>query len=71
MNVYESTLDFRFSFKEKMIDDEFMRIYVSSDYPIIHVAFTAGQAQYLGQTDVYSKIHTTIKHRVFYWSNFF
>jgi len=64
VNVYESTLDFRFSFKEKMVDDEFMRLYVSTDYPIIHAAITTGRAQYLGHTDVYSKIHTTLKHRV-------
>lgn len=64
LNIYEASLAFRFSFREKVIDDEFMRLYLSSDYPIVRLAFTAGQAQYLNHTDHYTKIHTTLKHNI-------
>ncbi|MCU4165356.1 DUF5686 family protein [Carboxylicivirga caseinilyticus] len=65
VNAYEATIDFRFSFKEKVIDDEFMRLYLSTDYPILHLALTTGQAEYAGQVSRYQKIHTTIKHGIY------
>jgi len=64
LDIYEATVDFRFSFKEKVIDDDFMRLYVSTDYPIFNVSFTAGQAAFDSETLNYTKAHATIKHRV-------
>ncbi|MCU4156739.1 carboxypeptidase-like regulatory domain-containing protein [Carboxylicivirga sp. A043] len=64
IDVYEATLDFRFSFQEKIIDDEFMRLYVSSDYPIVNLAFTAGRATFNNESLDYTKLHATIKHRI-------
>nr|WP_319398085.1 DUF5686 family protein [uncultured Carboxylicivirga sp.] len=71
LDVYEGTLDLRFSFKEKVIDDEFMRLYLTTDYPIIHLALTGGRVQYADQTNNYAKIHATIKHNVYIGQTFF
>lgn len=64
ISVYEATVDFRFSYREKLIDDEFMRIYLTSDYPILHLGFVAGQAHYLNHVDHYTKIHASLKHNI-------
>ncbi|WP_430816439.1 DUF5686 family protein [Carboxylicivirga sp. RSCT41] len=64
IGVYEATLDFRFSFQEKIIDDEFMRLYVSTDYPIVNLAFTAGRAEFNNVSHDYTKLHATVKHRI-------
>jgi hypothetical protein len=64
ISVYEAGLDMRFSFKEKIIDDEFMRLYLSTDYPIIHFSAIAGRATFENQEHNYYKLHSTIKHRV-------
>ncbi len=64
IDAYEATLGFRFSFKEKVVDDDFMRLYISTDYPIINLSFTAGQAQFANKTHNYGKVHATIKHKI-------
>jgi len=64
INVYEATFDVRFSFKEKVLDDDFMRLYVSTEYPIFNFAFTAGRAEFANQALNYTKVHGTIKHRI-------
>lgn len=62
----ELSLDFRFSWKEKVVDDEFMRLYVSSDYPIIHFNVGGGRVEWAGKDEYYTKIHSTLKHNVFF-----
>jgi hypothetical protein len=64
VSAFDLTLDTRFSWKEKMIDDKFLRIYMATDYPIIHIALGGGQVYYSGKQNYYGKIFTTIQQ---YW----
>ena len=64
VSAFDLTLDTRFSWKEKMIDDKFLRIYMATDYPIIHIALGGGQVFYSGKQNYYGKIFTTIQQ---YW----
>ncbi len=61
---YEAALDIRLSWREKILDDEFMRLYLTSDYPILHFTVAAGQVAFAGQEENYTKLHATIKHKV-------
>ena len=64
VSAFDVTLDTRFSWKEKMIDDKFLRIYMATDYPIIHFAVGGGQVYYSGKQNYYGKIFTTISQYV-------
>lgn len=60
----EAALDIRLSWREKVLDDEFMRLYLTSDYPILHFTVGAGRVSFADQEENYAKLHATIKHRV-------
>jgi hypothetical protein len=65
---YVSAIDFnidtRLSWKEKLIDDKFMRMYLSTDYPIIHISVGGGQVYYFGKQNYYGHIFTTVQQIV-------
>lgn len=58
----EFAFDTRFSFNEKYIDDGMQRIYMSTDYPIIHITFAVGNTRVDDIERQYARIHSTIKH---------
>ncbi|MCU4177331.1 DUF5686 family protein [Carboxylicivirga sp. N1Y90] len=64
INAFEAALDFRFSFKEKIVDDEFMRLYLNTSYPIFHFTLTGGRVEYANVQDYYTKAHATVKHSI-------
>lgn len=59
-SALEFNVDTRFSWHEKVIDDKFLRLYVSTDYPIIHVAFGGGKLFYSGKESYYGHIFSVI-----------
>lgn len=62
----ELTFDTRFSFNEKYIDDGMQRIYMSTDYPIIHFTVAVGNTRVDNIEKQYSRIHATIKHMAYF-----
>lgn len=64
VNAFEAALDFRFSFREKYVDDEFMRLYLNTSYPIFHLTLTGGRVEFSNERNYYTKLHTTVKHTV-------
>lgn len=61
----ELLIDTRLSFKEKYIEDGTMRMYMSTDYPILHFTLAGGHTQAGSKSNLYARFHTTVKHRVF------
>ena len=43
VSAFDVMVDTRFSWLEKVIDDKFLRVYMNTDYPIIHVALGGGK----------------------------
>ncbi len=64
VSAVDFNVDTRFSWNEKLIDDEFLRIYMQTDYPIIHVSLGGGQVFYSGKQNYYGKIFSTIEQYV-------
>ncbi|MFT3738570.1 MAG: DUF5686 family protein [Breznakibacter sp.] len=59
-------IDFRWSWKEKYIDNGFLRFYYSSAYrPIIHLTLGGGQTWVNDQTHPYARVHASYKHNVY------
>lgn len=58
----EVALDTRFSFNEKYIDDGMQRVYMSTDYPIVHFTVAGGHVKADDNEAFYGRIHSTIKH---------
>ncbi len=61
----EASLDIRYSFKEKFLDDGLLRLYISTDYPILHFTVGAGKTEAGGHKSNYTRLHTTIKHQCY------
>ncbi len=61
---YEFNIDNRFSWREKLIDDQFQRLYLSTPYPVFHLTLGLGQYNLLGQSHEYSRIYATVKQNV-------
>lgn len=61
VSAVELNLDTRFSWQEKVIDDQFLRIYMATDYPIIHFSVAGGKVFYSGKENYYGRIFTTIE----------
>jgi len=57
-------IDTRFSWKEKVIDDKFLRVYMNTNYPIIHLALGGGKVFYSGKENYYGRIFSTIEQYV-------
>jgi hypothetical protein len=64
VSALDFNIDTRFSREEKLIDDKFLRIYMQTDYPIVHVSFGGGKVFYSGKANYYGKIYSTIKQYV-------
>jgi hypothetical protein len=54
-------VDTRFSWKEKVIDDKFLRVYMNTDYPIIHFSLGGGKVFYAGKSNYYGHVFSTIE----------
>lgn len=52
----EILLDTRFSKEEKVIDKGFLRIYVGTEYPIVHFVVGGGKTFYNGQSNFYGRV---------------
>jgi hypothetical protein len=61
VSAYEVSVDTRFSWQEKVIDDKFLRVYMATDYPIIHIALGGGQVFYSGKENFYGRIFSTVE----------
>jgi len=61
VSALDVMVDTRFSWQEKVIDDKFLRVYMNTDYPIIHVALGGGKVFYSGKENYYGKVLTTIE----------
>ncbi|MFY9152486.1 MAG: DUF5686 family protein [Prolixibacteraceae bacterium] len=55
------SIDTRFSWMEKVIDDKFLRVYMATDYPVIHIAVGGGQVFYSGKSNYYGHVFSTIE----------
>ena len=64
VSAIDFNVDTRFSWQEKLIDDKFLRIYMQTLYPIIHVSFGGGQVFYSGKENFYGKVFSTIEQYV-------
>ncbi|MBP5419487.1 MAG: carboxypeptidase-like regulatory domain-containing protein [Bacteroidales bacterium] len=63
---FEVSLDTRYSYKEKFIDAGVQRIYMSTDYPVVHFVVAAGRTNVGNEEGNYARVHTTLKHDVFF-----
>ena len=61
VSALDLMLDTRFSWQEKVIDDKFLRVYMATDYPIIHFAVGGGKVFYSGKENYYGKFLATIE----------
>lgn len=61
VSAFDLMVDTRFSWKEKVIDDKFLRVYMNTDYPIIHIAMGGGKVFYSGKENYYGKVFTTVE----------
>ncbi len=61
----ELSLDFRFSFREKFIDDGMQRMYMSTDFPIFHLTVAGGRTEVGEKNSSYARLHSTLKHRFY------
>lgn len=64
VSAVDVSLDTRFSWQEKVIDDKFLRVYMATDYPIIHFMLGGGKVFYSGRENYYGKIFSTIEQYV-------
>jgi hypothetical protein len=60
VSAIDVNFDTRISWKEKLIDDKFLRIYLLTNYPIIHITVGGGKAFYSGKENYYGHVFTTI-----------
>lgn len=58
----EVTLDFRFSWREKFMDDGLQRMYLTTYHPILHFTVGAGRTEAGSKSSTYARLHTTVKH---------
>ncbi len=61
----ELSLDFRFSWREKFIDDGLQRMYLTTYHPIVHFTVAGGATQVGDKHSVYARLHSTLKHRFY------
>lgn len=64
-SALDVNVDFRWSWKEKYIDNGFLRVYYSTDYPILHLTLGGGQARVGNQTNAFGRVHASFKHNVY------
>lgn len=61
----EVTLDFRFSWREKFMDDGLQRMYLTTYFPVVHFTVGGGHTSAGGKSSSYARLHSTVKHRFF------
>ncbi len=61
VSAFDLAVDTRFSWQEKVIDDKFLRVYMNTDYPIVHVVLGGGKVFYSGKENYYGRIFSTIE----------
>ncbi len=64
VSAFEASIDTRWSREEKVIDHGFLRYYMDTEYPIVHLTLGGGMAFYNGESNPYGKIATTVKQAV-------
>ena len=57
-------IDTRLSWKEKLIDDKFLRVYLTTIYPIFHLTLGGGKVFYSGKQNYYGEIFGTMTQNV-------
>ena len=64
--IYNSALSLRlrFSWKEKLMDINLRRYYLSTFAPVINVVVTPGIYTVAGENGKYTKLHLTLKHKL-------
>jgi hypothetical protein len=60
VSAFDFSIDTRFSWQEKLIDDKFLRVYMTTEYPIIHIALGGGKVFYSGKENYYGHIFSVI-----------
>ncbi len=71
IKAYEAGINVRLSWRETLIDDGFMRFYVSTEYPIINLSANVGKVEYADVNNWYAKLHATLKARHFLGQTYF
>ena len=66
VSALEVSLDTRFSKQEKYVDDGFLRIYMETLYPIIHLTVAGGKVFYAGRSDWYGRLAATVEQEKFF-----
>lgn len=66
VSAFEVSLDTRFSWEEKFVDEGFLRIYMDPPYPIVHFTVAGGKVFYSNRSNWYGRLATTIKQEVFF-----
>jgi hypothetical protein len=64
VSAFEVAFDTRWSREEKLIDKGFLRLYMDTWYPIVHLTVGAGQVFYDNQSNYYGKVATTVEQAV-------
>jgi hypothetical protein len=64
VSAIDFSIDTRFSWQEKVIDDKFLRVYMATDYPIIHIALGGGKVFYSGKENYFGHVFSTIEQYV-------
>ena len=60
VSAIDFNIDTRFSWLEKVIDDKFLRIYLFTKSPIIHISLGGGKAFYSGKKNYYGHVFSTL-----------
>lgn len=62
----EITLSNRITFKDRFIDKGMRRIYLNTEEPVFHLAASIGTYYMDEDVGVYSRLHATMKHNIFF-----
>lgn len=62
VSASEIAIDTRWSREEKLLDKGFLRLYMGTEYPIIHLTVGAGIVNDNGNQSYYSRVASTLKH---------
>lgn len=64
VSAVEISLDTRWSREEKLIDNGFLRLYMGTEFPIVHVMIGGGQVFYADESNFYGKLGATVKQEI-------
>ena len=66
VSAFEASLDTRFSYQEKVVDNHFYRYYMESEQPVIHFTMAGGQVYFANKSNWYGRILTTLEQHVYF-----